>query len=402
MTKYIPEESLKGLHLYKYGGVDKSLVSKYILGPYWNNLVKIFPLWVAPNAITLLGLLIVVANVITLFYYSSELGECPNWVYTTFGIGLFMYQSLDAIDGKQARRTQTSGPLGELFDHGCDALNTTLGVLTWASSTYLGQSWWTVASLCASLGNFYLSTWEEYHTGVLFLGHFSGPVEGVLMLCGVHLISGYFGPAFWMLRMEEILPFIDFSYNANTKLLGALQLNHVLIVIGGLVTFFNIIVGLYNVIKVKISPTENSKKDSSILKATLGLFPFINMCFWAYKWMRLWPDIVSEHLAIFIVFFGFLFGHQVGLMITAHVSKLSFPYFNVPVNAILLSGVSIAYFQSFIEEFIPINHRLVLKIYLVIAAYQYYDLASSVIQQICTYLDIGCLRIKKKPVEKTN
>jgi phosphatidylglycerophosphate synthase len=29
-----------------------------------------------------------------------------------------MYQSLDAIDGKQARRTQTSGPLGELFDHG--------------------------------------------------------------------------------------------------------------------------------------------------------------------------------------------------------------------------------------------------------------------------------------------
>lgn len=47
MTKYIPEESLKGLHLYKYGGVDKSLVSKYVLGPYWNNLVKIFPLWVA-------------------------------------------------------------------------------------------------------------------------------------------------------------------------------------------------------------------------------------------------------------------------------------------------------------------------------------------------------------------
>jgi phosphatidylglycerophosphate synthase len=35
-----------------------------------------------------------------------------------FGIGLFIYQSLDAIDGKQARRTGQSGPLGELFDHG--------------------------------------------------------------------------------------------------------------------------------------------------------------------------------------------------------------------------------------------------------------------------------------------
>jgi hypothetical protein len=29
-----------------------------------------------------------------------------------------MYQTLDALDGKQARRTKTSSPLGELFDHG--------------------------------------------------------------------------------------------------------------------------------------------------------------------------------------------------------------------------------------------------------------------------------------------
>ena len=40
--------------------------------------------------------------------------------------GLFFYQSLDAIDGKQARRTGMAGPLGEMFDHGCDALNTTV------------------------------------------------------------------------------------------------------------------------------------------------------------------------------------------------------------------------------------------------------------------------------------
>ena len=39
-------------------------------------------------------------------------------------LGLFIYQTLDAIDGKQARRTKTSSPLGELFDHGCDSLST--------------------------------------------------------------------------------------------------------------------------------------------------------------------------------------------------------------------------------------------------------------------------------------
>ncbi|KAI7864093.1 uncharacterized protein EV154DRAFT_433157 [Mucor mucedo] len=300
--------------------------------------------------ITLLGLLTVGINIITLFYYTSTLGECPNWVYSTFGIGLFIYQSLDAIDGKQARRTQTSGPLGELFDHGCDALNTTLGALTWASSTYLGQSWWTVISCAASLGNFYLSTWEEYHTGILYLGHFSGPVEGVLMLCGVHMISGYFGPAVWMIRVNELFPSSIFELNEVTQLIGSLQLNHVLIVLGGSVTFINIVTALYNVIHVKLQPTEMSKKDGSIVKATLGLAPFINMCFWTYKWMRIWPDIVTDHLAVFIFFFGLIFGHQVGLMITAHVSKLSFPYINIPVNALLISGYLIAKSESFIEE----------------------------------------------------
>ncbi len=46
------------------------------------------------------------------------------WPSLSCAIGLFVYQTLDAIDGKQARRTKTQSPLGELFDHGCDSLST--------------------------------------------------------------------------------------------------------------------------------------------------------------------------------------------------------------------------------------------------------------------------------------
>lgn len=93
--------------------------------------------------------------------------DCPqSWLFYSWAIGLWFYQSLDSIDGKQARRTGTSGPLGEMFDHGCDAINTTLEVLLCAAAMNLGQSWWTVASQVATLANFYLTTWEEYHTGV--------------------------------------------------------------------------------------------------------------------------------------------------------------------------------------------------------------------------------------------
>lgn len=82
---------------------------------------------------------------------------------------------------KQARRTGMAGPLGEMFDHGCDAMNTTvsdqrldmevdrridsadrllsslqLEVLICAHALNLGRSWWTVASQVAALSNFYL------------------------------------------------------------------------------------------------------------------------------------------------------------------------------------------------------------------------------------------------------
>jgi ethanolaminephosphotransferase len=129
--------------------VDKSLLSNYILKPYWwSQVVKLFPLTVAPNAITLLGFSFVIINILTLLYYTPTLdAECPSWVYASWSIGLFLYQTLDAIDGTQARRTGQSGPLGELFDHGVDALNTGLEVLVFAACMRLGMGWRTVMVL---------------------------------------------------------------------------------------------------------------------------------------------------------------------------------------------------------------------------------------------------------------
>lgn len=45
----------------------------------------------------------------------------PRWVFLVMGINVFVAYTLDGIDGKQARRTGTSTPLGELFDHGLDS-----------------------------------------------------------------------------------------------------------------------------------------------------------------------------------------------------------------------------------------------------------------------------------------
>lgn len=43
--------------------------------------------------------------------------QAPSWVYYSFAAGMWMYSTMDNVDGKQARRTGTSSPLGELFEY---------------------------------------------------------------------------------------------------------------------------------------------------------------------------------------------------------------------------------------------------------------------------------------------
>jgi len=72
----------------------------------------------APNLVTLLGFGFILFNVICLVIYIPDLvGPGPQWLYFSFAFGLWMYSTMDNIDGKQARRTGTSSPLGELFEY---------------------------------------------------------------------------------------------------------------------------------------------------------------------------------------------------------------------------------------------------------------------------------------------
>jgi ethanolaminephosphotransferase len=101
---YVRQDKLPNLKQYKYSGVDHSLLSRYVLKPFYTNFViKCFPMWMAPNLITLTGFRFVIVNVLTLLCYSPTLDQdCPAWVYYSWAVGLFLYQTFDAVDGSQA------------------------------------------------------------------------------------------------------------------------------------------------------------------------------------------------------------------------------------------------------------------------------------------------------------
>ena len=116
---YIKEGALENLKLYKYSCVDDSYMSKYVLQPYWRFCLNFVPLSIAPNLVTLIGFFALIVNAITAYIYFPNLqGTAPSWVYLSFAFGIQWYSLMDNLDGKQARRTQNSSPLGELFDHG--------------------------------------------------------------------------------------------------------------------------------------------------------------------------------------------------------------------------------------------------------------------------------------------
>lgn len=411
---YIPQHSLENLKKYQYKGVDKSLVSRYILNPFWTWFVTLWPHSVAPNTITLIGLSIVFFNFFTLLYYdplylTEKDGNYnpPRWVYFTWAVGLFLYQSLDAIDGKQARRTGMSGPLGEMFDHGCDALNTTLECILASRALGLGRSWWTVSSQIATLANFYLTTWEEYHTGQLFLSYISGPVEGILMIVTIYIVTGIFGPTVWENRIWTItklehLPFISKLPN--------LPLNESFMVLGGIGLAFNILASYNNVRtarrKARILTTSINPNNARFTTyPLLLLLPFLFTVLVQVAWLS-HPEYNNSyilHSAAFVPFlcaWGLQFAHQVGRMILAHVTSTPFPVWDwiwvwsalaaLDANIPRLFGRA-PFLQTSIR-----NTTVVVWVTLVVSFLAYARFVTLVIRDITEYLGIACFTVKKR------
>lgn len=78
-------------------------------------------------------------RVISSRYSPDARQDPPRWACALCALGVFVYQSLDAIDGKQARRTGSQSPLGELFDHGCDSISTVFIALGACIAVKLGE-----------------------------------------------------------------------------------------------------------------------------------------------------------------------------------------------------------------------------------------------------------------------
>jgi ethanolaminephosphotransferase len=204
---YLHPDAVAHLKRFQYQGEDQSLLYKYVLSPLATFCINhLTPTWLAPNVITLIGLLWMISSYLIFWYYaplvtfSEEKSEPPRWIFFFNGIAMLVYQTLDNMDGKQARRTHSSSPMGLLFDHGCDAVNMLFGSVNWMICCALHPKedallCWSILILNYTL--FFSGTWEEYYTGKLVMPIFNGPSEGVVGGAFMSFTSGLWGPRYW-------------------------------------------------------------------------------------------------------------------------------------------------------------------------------------------------------------
>jgi ethanolaminephosphotransferase len=387
---YLSEKIKKGFERYKYNCRDTSPLSNYVMHPFWNWAVQYLPLWLAPNLMTLLGFLCTVLTFCVLAYYDpnftatskTHAETIPRLAWLFFAILSSLSHHLDGLDGKQARRTNTSSPVGELFDHGCDSWSTLFFVVSLyslfgrgefgASPVYIFIALWIVMAC------FILTHWEKYLTGVLYL-----PWSYDLSQIGIgvfYLLTYVFGPTIWHL-------YIPHTHLTVSKLFY----------FGVHASFWcaSLPVTLYN---VTVSYRDGTGHMLPLTEALRPVVSPLALFLFSGAWAVFSPtNVLDSHPRFFLVAVGTVFSNITCRLIVAQMSTTQSELFNsMAIVYILLSSVII----SFPHELAPYEVLLLesFTVFFVVAHVLY---AAVVVNDMLDHFHLRAFVISKQP-EKTN
>ena len=300
-------------------------------------------MWMAPNLITMLGFVFVFSSYLLMLVYGGldhdsldpNYKEMPSWIFFVFSASIWLYSTFDNVDGKQARRTNSSSPLGELFDHGIDALNCTIGSFLQACVLGYGKTYGLFFVIVLACGNFFIATWETYYTGQLYLGFANGPTEGIIISCVTMIISGIYGVKFWIKPMTD---FVDFamlkSLTANPwieTLLTQLQSMHLRDFMLATMIVLAFLTQIPGSLQRVWTATGKSEKHNR-LEAYLNLLPYLILLLSAKQWVNEPSSVVQpDYMISFMLCFGLTSAKIIvsitnkTMIILAHVTHSEYP-----------------------------------------------------------------------------
>uniref|UniRef100_A0A803V9S2 Cholinephosphotransferase 1 n=1 Tax=Ficedula albicollis TaxID=59894 RepID=A0A803V9S2_FICAL len=294
--------------------------------------------------------------------------QAPFWAYILGALGLFIYQSLDAIDGKQARRTNSSSPLGELFDHGCDSISTVFVVLGSCIAIRLGTNPdWLFFCCFVGLFMFYSAHWQTYVSGILRFGKID-VTEVQIAITLLLLISGYGGAGVWDYKVPLL--------GLELKFFAVIG-----ILCGTALSFFNYFRVIFG---GGVGKNGSTIAGTSVLSPGLHIGLLITLAITIYK--KSTTQLFEKHSCLYVLTFGLVNAKISQKLVVAHMTKSEIC---LQDSAFIGPGLLFLdqYFNSFIDEYI------VLWIALFISLFDMLRYASGVCLQIAAHLHIHVFRI---------
>jgi len=183
------------IYTYQYQSDNRSLVARF-LRHWWKFAFRFVPRDASANAVSMVGNLGSLASLILLVFIAPDHGRQFPWLFALAAFGIFFYHTLDSIDGMQARRIGSNGPLGEFIDHWFDSFNVFFIPLGAIAAFPVVPDWMAIAVILL----FVLADWsslrEVEETNVLYFPPVSSE-EGIVFFILFNLSVFFLGYDFW-------------------------------------------------------------------------------------------------------------------------------------------------------------------------------------------------------------
>lgn len=365
------EKQLKRLKEHSYKATGSTLLDPY-MQIWWGWVVQKFPLWLAPNVITLSGLIVVIFTSVLHILYSPDARQpVPPWLTLLGLLSVFIYQTLDACDGKQARRTQSQSQLGELFDHGCDSLSTIFIALLVVINCRMGDDPSILFfQCCYAICLFYIAHWQTYVSGSLRFGKFD-VTEIQISIMLMLLTTLIFGSSIW----DTHIPILNVDLNFLPTI-GS--------IIGGIVAIYD---------NMGIILTGGVGKNGSSVAGTSVLSPSVPIMLLITQAIMIWKKspsgLYENHVCFYLLFIGLIATKITIRLIVCHMSRSEIAYFDSSMLGLLFLILN-QYFDCYIDE----TYTLWLAF-----GWTIYDLGeyiTSLCREVAAYLNIYTFSIARR------
>jgi len=228
----------------------------------------------------------------------------------------FARQTLDAIDGKQARRTDSSSPLGELMDHGiCDNVGILFVSIICGALCQLGKTPLFFFFILGGVGSHYCEMWATFLTGQIEFWYVSFTESEVLAML-THIFFAFFGLG----MVKAKIP------NTNIRYVEALFY----------ITLCQFALAMFGA-PLRVRDWISHQKKN-VFEIYSYLAPGIFIIVFSTLWWILSPEVVTLHFVPFSFANGFLMGNACCRLVASRVCKEKPPVFYL-VSLGLVVGV---------------------------------------------------------------